>query len=1749
MSGLKVELDLDDGEFTSGMIRAGESVAQFQSRVGGAITSISKMEDTSRSFLGTLRDVTVVLGLTHQALGMVESVTTSWVHEILNVNAEFERMVTIMKSLSTADNPLKEATATVTDLRNMAKEVPFSLNSIHLAFIRLKTGGFDAETGVRALTDAVAAFGGGDAELNRASLAIQEMGGKGVVQMKELRNQLMMAVPNAAQMMARSVGESYGQMMSDIHSGTVDAKTTVQGFFLEVERSFGGAAQRQMQTFNGQLTNTIKLLQTIAIENVGKPLDSEGAANANGFFQTVKQQVVDFNDFLSSGTAKGLGDMLGSALTTVTLDIREAIEWVVKFREEIYAAGEAFAVGFGIKLLAGGILGLANGLENVGTQLTFIKAQWMAATGVVESNSVTAAIKRQTAALMEAALAKETSEIAWQKSAASQVIAADMRNLAETQPVAAVRSPAQQAALEMAALNAEKAVRSEMVAAELIGLASIEAAENRVSAARIIAEAARTTADSAGRRTHLQQANLDMAAERAEQTLHREMASLTTVQLNAEAAAEDRVAAARVRAAEAQRVADAAPETVVRTGVEQAELDLAAIRAESSAKRDLRSAEAAAAGLAAAEVNRAAVVAEEGVGSLGRAGANFMAFLPMMATGLGAIAIAAPLAGLAIGAIAEYFDVFNTKAKEAWENAEHFGVASMMDAHAGDNFVDQQQRKLDSLSKLKEFYDRGYDQPSARAQFSGSGDFERARNANDAALDAQGDAMKKIRAEQEAHYAEGAEGDAKTSAKPTVTAMNAAELKNQREYTKQAIADQEEYTKKFVAFASEKKSTSELQANYSEMVQTRDLEYYDKQIASLREVQAEAQKAADTGSDKDKAGAIESQAVMEGKISEYLKQQVQMRQQIMHLIKDAKPIDDVAVIGKATTELEKLKESIGGYKAGIQGADYEAEKLAETWARMEKPEDSDFVRNLIAQIKQAKTEADDLNKIMTGGDKLIKAYDDNTEKNLAKIDENENGEKSGTDRINIQRDQGKFPGYGGSSTMAQHLNEMRIAAQSNVSAANSAGEALRRAFGLGEMPGILGSIAQAAAARFQIGVAVTGTARDDRMPREPAATGQVDDNDLARMRAAIKEIESSPGNYGGNYSAVGPEIKDPKSQYFGDHGYGAYQVMGGNVPAWTKEATGAAMTKEDFLASSTAQDAVFNKRWSDMLRTMSPSEAASTWFTGGKLAANGNRSDGHDTDNQYVSQFNKNMTDLRGRSAVTTQPQQVDGSEARSAASDIAVEISNTKKSLADIDKAAQEAINKKDVIADGEGGKFVAALTNWAKMNGGKPGGLGTDVNAPAYAPSRKLANDADAATKAADEHTKAVSSASSSSKGVAEQTKKLQDELAAWNAAMAHGAHTLSEGVIKAKELGDKGVADAKAAYPAGDPRIATAQSNASQLMDLAESQNSTAKLDALNKKIEAERQAVMTENQRDAEQIRVKAAGYAQDEANFHGTEQQKADFHFKILQDMAADQAAQAAKSPIGKQMQDWSDMSKGTQSLVTSTMNSSVDALTQQITTGKTNLLALRESIMKDLVSTSLKGAIGGIMGGSGLTGLLSGGASAVGGAVSPGGGASKVAGAMGGGAGKVGGQPMALQGAIGGGGLFSGLGAMFGIHHAGGMIGEHGMPTRYLDWSAFHGARRFHTGGVVGSDEVPIIAQKGEGVFTKAQMAAMTHGGSGGNRPISISNVVQVNANGGSSDQNADLAKQVGAHVERISRETVVDELMRQQRPGNMLSQ
>ena len=119
------------------------------------------------------------------------------------------------------------------------------------------------------------------------------------------------------------------------------------------------------------------------------------------------------------------------------------------------------------------------------------------------------------------------------------------------------------------------------------------------------------------------------------------------------------------------------------------------------------------------------------------------------------------------------------------------------------------------------------------------------------------------------------------------------------------------------------------------------------------------------------------------------------------------------------------------------------------------------------------------------------------------------------------------------------------------------------------------------------------------------------------FRDAIAGIESAGA---GDYAAVGPQTKT------GDRAYGRYQVMGANIPEWTKAALGHSMTPEQFAASPEAQDAVFDHRFGGYVRKYGPEGAARAWFAGeGGMNNDGARDSLGTSVADYAGKFSRNM--------------------------------------------------------------------------------------------------------------------------------------------------------------------------------------------------------------------------------------------------------------------------------------------------------------------------------------------------------------------------------------------------------------------------------------------------------------------------------------------------------------------------------------------
>ena len=79
--------------------------------------------------------------------------------------------------------------------------------------------------------------------------------------------------------------------------------------------------------------------------------------------------------------------------------------------------------------------------------------------------------------------------------------------------------------------------------------------------------------------------------------------------------------------------------------------------------------------------------------------------------------------------------------------------------------------------------------------------------------------------------------------------------------------------------------------------------------------------------------------------------------------------------------------------------------------------------------------------------------------------------------------------------------------------------------------------------------------------------------------------------------------------------------------------------------------------------------------------------------------------------------------------------------------------------------------------------------------------------------------------------------------------------------------------------------------------------------------------------------------------------------------------------------------------------------------------------------------------------------------------------------------------------------------------------------------RTYGTGGLVG-DEVPVIARRGEGIFTPAQMRALGSRGSS----IVVSPVINITSQGGDVNEQRLLGKRVAQYVKASVRQALIEE-------------
>ncbi|KAE9753723.1 tape measure protein [Escherichia coli] len=313
-----------------------------------------------------LRGNIFLLGEIGDAARTVTDIMFGWQKPIVEAAAEMERMRVMLRGLNKEkSNPGQAAADDMKYIVDMAQNAPFAMQALTDSFVKFRSAGLDPTDGsLKALVDSVARFGGDSELLKRAAVAVQQMSGKGVVSMEELRQQLGEAVPNAMQAMADAAGITMGELTKAVASGTVEAKQALSLMFVGLRAENENAAKDMMQTYTGALAQ-LQTSFSLFADRVGQA----------GYLDSLSKGMKELASIMNSAEGISFANSLGSGLTTAIDGLRQLAQWLAKNQELVINLGKVVAAMVAFKLMRAGIMGVVGaGSQMVSTFATMATA-------------------------------------------------------------------------------------------------------------------------------------------------------------------------------------------------------------------------------------------------------------------------------------------------------------------------------------------------------------------------------------------------------------------------------------------------------------------------------------------------------------------------------------------------------------------------------------------------------------------------------------------------------------------------------------------------------------------------------------------------------------------------------------------------------------------------------------------------------------------------------------------------------------------------------------------------------------------------------------------------------------------------------------------------------------------------------------------------------------------------------------------------------------------------------------------------------------------------------------------------------------------------------------------------------------------------------------------------------------------------------------------------------------------------------
>ncbi|ELP4060752.1 TPA: tape measure protein [Escherichia coli] len=313
-----------------------------------------------------LRGNIFLLGEIGDAARTVTDILFGWQKPIVEAASKMERMRVMLRGLNKDKaNPGKAAAEDMQYIVDMAQNAPFAMQALTDSFVKFRSAGLDPTDGsLKALVDSVARFGGDSELLKRAAVAVQQMSGKGVVSMEELRQQLGEAVPNAMKAMADAAGITMGELTKAISSGTVEAKQALSLMFVGLRAENENAAKDMMQTYTGALAQ-LQTSFTLFADRVGQ----------TDYLDSLSKGMKELASIMNSAEGISFANSLGSGLTTAIDGLRQLAQWLAKNQELVINLGKVVAAMVAFKLMRAGIMGVVGaGSQMVSTFATMATA-------------------------------------------------------------------------------------------------------------------------------------------------------------------------------------------------------------------------------------------------------------------------------------------------------------------------------------------------------------------------------------------------------------------------------------------------------------------------------------------------------------------------------------------------------------------------------------------------------------------------------------------------------------------------------------------------------------------------------------------------------------------------------------------------------------------------------------------------------------------------------------------------------------------------------------------------------------------------------------------------------------------------------------------------------------------------------------------------------------------------------------------------------------------------------------------------------------------------------------------------------------------------------------------------------------------------------------------------------------------------------------------------------------------------------